>query len=162
MQLRRFVTRANRPEDAMAEPMTESGGERAVRDARAAMQRGADQVAQRFGEGKNSAAREALGVARALRQTADHLERESQTSIAGYARSAANAVERIGETLERKSPSQVLNDVERICREHPALIGLGSVVLGFIGARVLRGARPSDGGPTDELREAIAREEGIQ
>lgn len=145
----------------MAEPMTETGSERAARDARAAMQRSAEHVAQRFGEGKNSAARQAHGVARALRSTADQLERESQDSMASYARTAANAVERIGETLERKSPSQMLNDVERLCREHPALIGVGSIVLGFLGARLLRGTRAGTedgaGEVRSELREAIAR-----
>ncbi len=145
----------------MAEPTTEIGGERAVRDARAAMQRSAEQVAERFGEGKNSAAREALGVAQALRSTADQLERQAQGSLAGYARSAASAVERIGETLERKSPSQMLSDVERLCREHPALIGVGSVVLGFVGARLLRGTRGGDGEEKPELREAIAQEGGV-
>jgi hypothetical protein len=147
----------------MAEPMTETG-ERAVRDARAAMQRSADQVAERFGEGKNTAAREALGVARALRNTADQLERQSQGSIAGYARSAANVVERIGESLERKSPSQMLNDVERICRDHPAAVGVGAIVLGFLGARVLRGARgrSDDGETVSDIREAFASERGVR
>ena len=140
----------------MAEPMTDISGERAVREARAAMQRSAEQVAERFGEGKNTAARQALGVAQALRTTADQLERQSQGSIASYARSAANVVERVGDSLERKSPSQMLNDVERICREHPAAIGLGAIVLGFLGARVLRSTRGSD------IREAIASEGGVQ
>ena len=108
-----------RPEDAMAEPMTETASARCARLARRCSE-APSQVAERFGEGKNTAAREALGIARALRNTADQLERQSQGSIAGYARSAANVVERIGESLERKSPSQMLNDVERICREHPA------------------------------------------
>ena len=146
----------------MAEPMTETGGERAARDARAAMQRSAEHVAHRFGEGKNSAARQAIGVARALRNTADQLERDSQSSMASYARSAANAVERIGETLERKSPSQMFSDVERLCREHPALIGVGSIVLGFVGARLIRGTRgDSEDGVGEQLREAMAREGGV-
>jgi hypothetical protein len=122
----------------MAEPRTEFSSDRALREARTAVQRSAGQVAQQLGERKNGAAREARGVARALRQTADNLDRNEQASIAGYARTAASAVERLGDSLDRKSPSQMLGEFERVCREHPALVGVGTVVLGFLGARLLR------------------------
>ena len=41
----------------------------------------------------------------------------------------------------------MLGDVERICREHPALVGVGTVMLGFLGALAACGttAKPHAG-----------------
>jgi hypothetical protein len=130
--------------------MTQAGTQtrKSVEELRNAAER---KATERFGERKSTAAREVFGVARALRRTADELEQQNQETIAGYARRAADVVERVGGSLERKNASEIVGDIERVCRQHPAAVGVGAALVGFLGARVLRGAsrRGDDGRPAD-------------
>jgi hypothetical protein len=100
-----------------------------------------ENVEERVGERTSTVSRQMLGLARALRSTADQCERQPDgRPIAGYARHAADGVEQIGDVLDGKSLSEILVDLERLSRERPILVGAAAVAAGLLGVRVTRTA----------------------
>jgi hypothetical protein len=72
--------------------------------------------------------------------TAEQCEGQEQSFVAGYAQRAAEGVERLGGVLERKDLSEMVHDLERVCRERPLLVGGAALLAGFIGTRLARTA----------------------
>lgn len=141
----------------MAERTMETNTGREIADeARATAEQTKQRMAEQLDERKGSVAREVHGLARALRTTADECERQEQgSSIAGYARRAADGVERVGDAIERKSLSEMLSDLERVSRERPLLVGTAAVIAGLLGARIARTA-------TQSRREQLSLEDEYQ
>lgn len=140
--------------------MTQAGTQarKSVDELRDAAER---KATERFGERKGTAAREVYGIARALRRTAEELEQQKQEGVARYARRTADVVERVGESLERKNASEIVGDIERVCRQHPALVGVGAAVVGFLGARVLRGASRRGEATSIESQPELTSQESV-
>jgi ElaB/YqjD/DUF883 family membrane-anchored ribosome-binding protein len=151
----------------MADPIastSERRGERAagkgpVRDAleplRAPASDAFEQGAGRIGEQMREAAEELLreqkervaaavhGLADALRQAAHTFEREESRITARYIDQAAAQIDRLSETMRRRSLQDMLASAEDIARRQPALFVTGAVAIGFVVGRVL--SRAGDG-----------------
>lgn len=95
-------------------------------------------AAQELESRKGSIAGQVSALANALHSTADQLESQQQAGIARYAHEAADVVERFGSSIENKNLSDILRDVERVVRDHPAAVLGVSAFVGFLGTRFLR------------------------
>jgi hypothetical protein len=114
-------------------------GQDTAEQVRAKTEQFKENVEERLGQQKGVVSRQIKGVAQALRTTADQCERQPDGQpIAGYARRAADGVERIGQVLEGKTLGDMLGDLERVSHERPLLIGAAALVAGFLGARATR------------------------
>jgi len=148
--------------------MDTGAGQRGLSDqARAATEQAKQRAAESFGRQKTSVTHDMRDVARALRTTAEQCEGQQQSFIAGYARRAADGVERLGDVLEQKDLREMVRDLEQICRERPLVVGGAAMLAGFLGTRLARTAvsarrdapqgEREDKGPTgpDEEREQV-------
>ena len=116
-----------------------------------AVQRGAGRVADQMREAveellreqKDRAADAVHGLAEALHQAADTLEREERGVAARYAEQAAAQIDRFSETMRQQTLRDMLASAEDIARRQPALFITGAVAIGFIVGRML--SRPGDG-----------------
>lgn len=87
---------------------------------------------------KSTVVREVMGVAHALRATAEQLNGNEQRAFADYAERAAGAAERLGDAIESNSFSDIVAQVERTCRERPMVAVAVAVAIGFLGVRLAR------------------------
>ena len=55
---------------------------------------------------------------------------------------AANRVERFGSYLEQRNPREMVTDIERSARSHPAYFVAGSFAVGLLLGRFLRSGDP--------------------
>jgi ElaB/YqjD/DUF883 family membrane-anchored ribosome-binding protein len=113
----------------------------------------AQRTASRIGEQVREAAESLLdeqkqrvagavhGLAEALRQASDTLEREQSGVAAHYADQAAAQIERLSETVRQQRLQDMLADAENFARRQPALFGVGAVAIGFLVGRLL--SRPT-------------------
>ena len=113
--------------------------------ARAAALQAKEQLADRLAVEKSAVVRQVMGVAEALRATAEQLEGHDQSAFAGYAERAAGIVERVGDVIESRTLSDVITDLERVGRERPLVAGAVAVAVGFAAMRMAR----SDGARSD-------------
>ena len=93
-------------------------------------------------EQKDRAADAVSGMAAALRQAADQLEREEKPTVARYADQAAAHVEQFSATMRAHEVEELLVEVERFARRQPTLFFAGALAVGFLLGRIL--SRPSD------------------
>lgn len=83
---------------------------------------------------------EILGIGGALRAAAEQLERQTPGAVARYTRDAADALERLGNSLKHKNLSEAFSDLEHMARDRPAVAAGLSALVGFLGARGETGA----------------------
>lgn len=115
------------------------------------------EAARRRGRGlldrqKGAAGEELHSVADVMREAARSFEERQEGGLAGYARKAAETLDRLSSTLRERDLDDLLSEAEGAFRRHPALglaaAGLGGFVLGrFLKAGskrlVSRGAEPA-------------------
>jgi ElaB/YqjD/DUF883 family membrane-anchored ribosome-binding protein len=94
-------------------------------------------------EQKERAAEAVHCLADVLRQAADTFEREERGIVAHYVDAAAAQIDRVSETMHRRSLEDVLASAEDVARRQPALFLTGAVAVGFLVGRVL--SRVGDG-----------------
>ncbi len=138
--------------------MSESGagaGRELAEEARASAAELRQRAERRVEEQKRSAGEEVRGIVNALRAAADKLDEQEQHGVARYAHEAADVVERFGDTIQHKSISDILTDVERASREHPAVVAGIAAVVGFAGTRFLRSTEHRE---EPETREPVTPE----
>jgi ElaB/YqjD/DUF883 family membrane-anchored ribosome-binding protein len=93
-------------------------------------------------EQKDRAADAVAGLAQALSQAADQLEREEKPTAARYADQAAARVAQFSETVRAREIEEMLSEVERFARRQPTLFFAGTLAAGFLLGRIL--SRPSN------------------
>jgi hypothetical protein len=132
----------------------------ARRMGRAAAQQAREQIEDRIAREKGGVVRQVMGVAGALRATADQLDVYEQGSLAVYAQRAAEIAERLADSIERKTLSEIVADVERASRERPIVAGAVAMAVGFAAARLARSTIDGDevgGAPADRARRGRRR-----
>lgn len=90
---------------------------------------------------KEKAAQQLSTVSHALRQTGQQLRQDNQGAIGQYADRGADQVERLSGYLHERNVNQLLDDVEQLTRQQPALFLGGAFALGALGARFLKSSR---------------------
>ena len=101
---------------------------------------GAESVYER---GKDSTLNELENLASALRTAAESMQQGEGGRASSLMRSAAEKLEGLSSTIDRKNFDEVIGDVERLARRNPAIFIGGAVALGFIASRFLKASRPS-------------------
>lgn len=119
------------------------------------MEQASEQVTSRLDMGKEYVAETVTGLARALRQTGQHLREDgSQPMLAQYADRSAEQIEHFGGYLRRRDTGQLVTDVEGFARRQPMAFAGGAFALGMLAVRFLRsksqpqGYSPSSPGST--------------
>ncbi len=87
---------------------------------------------------KEEAASQIDGIARALRQTSNHLRDENNEAVAKYANSLADGVEKVSGYLHNNDVNQFLSDAEGFARRQPELFLGAAFTLGLLAARFFR------------------------
>lgn len=82
-------------------------------------------------------------VAQAIRQTSEGLRGQEQGAVAGYADTAADYVERLGNMLRERELNEIIGDVEYYARRNPVPFLGGAFALGFALSRFLKSSRQS-------------------
>ena len=93
-------------------------------------------------EQKDRAAVAVEGLAQALREAADQLEREEKPTAARYADQAAAQVAQFSAAVRTREVEELLVEVERFARRQPTLFFAGALAAGFLLGRVL--SRPAN------------------
>jgi hypothetical protein len=99
----------------------------------------AQEQAKSAAEARKERAVEGLGgIARAFRETGEHLRREENDMVAQYSERMANQIERVSSYLEEHSVDDLLRDSEQIARRHPELFLGGAFALGLMLGRFIK------------------------
>jgi hypothetical protein len=85
----------------------------------------------------------ARSVGRAIRKSAEDLDREGNASAAKAAHWAADRVERLAGYLTESDSNRFLGDLEGFGRRRPWAAGAVGAVAGFVGARFLKASSES-------------------
>lgn len=88
-------------------------------------------------------------VADAIREAGNGL-RENQPQIAGFVDTAASRVEDASTYLQERDASEVVENVQRMARQNPAVIVGGGLALGLLLGRVLRSG--ASGGQESQMQ----------
>jgi hypothetical protein len=78
------------------------------------------------------------GIAHALRTASDELRDQGQPMAAEYSRYAAEGLDSVARSLERREVGDFVNSVEQFARERPAAFLGGAMVAGFALARFMK------------------------
>jgi hypothetical protein len=78
------------------------------------------------------------GVAHALRRAADDLREQGQPMIAEYSRYAAEGLESMAQSLDRRDVDDFVEGVESFARQRPVAFLGGAMVAGFALARFMK------------------------
>ena len=104
-----------------------------------AAEQATEQATSRLDMAVDYAAETLTGVARALRQTGQHLREEgSQPTLGRYADMGSERVERLGGYLRRHDATELLTEVETYARRNPMTFAGGAFALGLLAARFFR------------------------
>lgn len=132
-----------------------------------AKERGQDMLAEQ----RQSAAGQLDGVANALRQTAQQLNRQNQPKLAEYAEWTAGCVEGCARTIRERDAGEMVDQVQDFARRQPGLFLGGAVVAGLLAARFMRsseerrydytGATAEDDSPKPFPRDPTINDPGI-
>jgi hypothetical protein len=88
-------------------------------------------------------AMEGLGtVAHAARQTTRQLRDQHHDYLASYVEKAADHLKRVTAHLKEKEIGELVEEVQKFARRHPAVFIGSAFALGFFCSRFLRGALP--------------------
>jgi len=87
---------------------------------------------------KHAAAGRVEGIAHALRTASDDLREQGQPMIAEYSRYAAEGLESMAQSLERRNVDDFVEGVENFARERPVAFLGGAMVAGFALARFMK------------------------
>jgi ABC-type transporter Mla subunit MlaD len=110
------------------------------------------QAESKFEEQKRRAAERLSGVAGALRQTSQELQPQDDT-IAQYADSFAEQVDKLSNYLRERDVRDLFNDVRQVAQRQPELFVAGALAAGFLLGRFLKssGTPSSTGYPSSQF-----------
>ena len=95
-------------------------------------------ASSRISDQKHQAS-ESLGqVARALRDTTDRMQDQGSTTIAGYARQAAEQLEQFSRRLDEQDLDEMLRGAQRLARSRPWVFVGTAFGLGLVAARFFK------------------------
>jgi hypothetical protein len=83
-------------------------------------------------------------VARALRDTTDRIQEQGGSTVAGYARQAAEQLERFSRRLDEQDLDQMLRGAQRLARSRPWVFVGAAFGLGLFAARFFKSSSRSD------------------
>jgi vacuolar-type H+-ATPase subunit E/Vma4 len=87
---------------------------------------------------KHAAAGRVEGVASALRTASDELREQGQPMIAEYSQYAAEGLEGMAQSLDRRDIDDFVEGVEQFARERPIVFLGGAMIAGFALARFMK------------------------
>jgi hypothetical protein len=87
---------------------------------------------------KHAAAGRVEGIAHALRRASDDLREQGQPMIAEYSRYAAEGLESMAQSLDRRNVDDFVEGVESFARQRPVAFLGGAMVAGFALARFMK------------------------
>ena len=106
---------------------------------------------------KHAAVGRVEGIAHALRTASDELRDQGQPIVAEYSRYAAEGLESMAQSLDRREVGDFVNGIEQFARERPVAFIGGAMVAGFALARFMKSSsarRDQRGDRSDEPRPA--------
>ena len=123
--------------DAMENAEQKAGelGEQAKQSAHDMAEEAKQQARSYADERKEEAAGRVGGMADALRSAAGSLDEQDQQAFAGYARQAAAGLEKVSDSLSRRSIDDLVETVEDFAQRQPVAFLGGAVLAGFVLAR---------------------------
>jgi hypothetical protein len=128
---------SGRVKDHVTRQVKQQAGE-LKRQAKAA----ADDMRSRAGsvvdQQKHAAAGRVEGIAHALRAASDQLREQGQPMVAEYSRYAAEGLETMAQSLDRRDVGDFVEGVEQFARERPVVFLSGAMVAGFALARFMK------------------------
>ena len=87
---------------------------------------------------KHAAVGRVEGIAHALRTASDELRDQGQPIVAEYSRYAAEGLESMAQSLDRRQVGDFVNGIEQFARERPVAFIGGAMVAGFALARFMK------------------------
>ena len=108
---------------------------------------------------KHAAVGRVEGVAHALRTASDELRDQGQPMVAEYSRYAAEGLESMAQSLDRRDVGDFVQSVEQFARDRPVAFLSGAMIAGFALARFMKSSsarRDRRVDRTDEPRPAPA------
>jgi hypothetical protein len=136
-QARSATKTAQETGEHLADRAREKAGElkRQAEEAAHGMRHRARSIAE---QQKHAAAGRVEGVAHALRRASDDLREQGQPMIAEYSRYAAEGLESMAQSLDRRDIDDFVEGVENLARQRPVAFLGGAVVAGFALARFMK------------------------
>ena len=89
-------------------------------------------------EQKHAAVGRVEGIAHALRTASDELRDQGQPMVAEYSRYAAEGLESMAQSLDRREVGDFVENIEQFARERPVAFIGGAMVAGFALARFMK------------------------
>lgn len=96
-----------------------------------------------LGVQKSALVEQVSGIADALRLTATQLNSDNKITVARYANEAARGLDQISGALRTKDLNSIIAQSNSFARRQPGLLIAGSVVAGFLLARLLKSSASS-------------------
>jgi hypothetical protein len=134
-------------------------------------QRGGEQIRSRLADQKHQVSQRMVPVQTALRETAQQLRKQDQTTMGGYADRAADRVERVSGYVRETDVDQMVDEARGFARRRPAIFLGSAATLGFLVARFLKSSSQEavsagdgyavGGSPSQGIREPAAVHRGI-
>ena len=100
--------------------------------------RGSEQVKSQLANQKHEASQRMVPVQTALRETGQQLRKQGQGSVAQYADTAADQLERFSGYLRETEVDEIVDEARGFARRRPAIFLGGAVALGFLTTRFLK------------------------
>lgn len=125
-------------------------GSGTAQKARETFEQAKDTARDKLGEQQRAAAGGLGQLAGAVHKAADQLDGEGNTTVASFAHSAADGLERLAGSLRKKDLDGVLNDVQDFARRQPVAFFGAAMVAGFLAVRFMKAGgqdRPRAGAP---------------
>jgi hypothetical protein len=97
-----------------------------------------DRAASMVDQQKHAAVGRVEGIAHALRTASDELRDQGQPMVAEYSRYAAEGLESMAQSIDRREIGDVVNGIEQFARERPGVFFGGALVAGFALARFMK------------------------
>lgn len=120
-------------------------GESAKREAREMASDLQDQAQNILSGQKEAAKSSMMDISSAIRRAADDLDSHEQSQVAGMARSLADGIEDFSQSLSRRNFQDMLSDVQRFARDHPAAFFGGALIAGLAIARFAKSSSDHTG-----------------
>jgi hypothetical protein len=101
-------------------------------------------------------ASESIGqVARALRDTTDRMQDQGSATVAGYARQAAEQLERFSRRLDEQDLDEMLRGAQRLARTRPWVFVGAAFGLGVVAARFFKSSSATEPAHQDDRWESV-------
>ena len=150
---------AERVTEQVTEQVKEKAGE-LKRQAKAAAQEVGDRARSVVDEQKHAAVGRVEGIAHALRTASDELRDQGQPMVAEYSRFAAEGLESMAQSLDRREIGDFVGGIEQFARERPVAFIGGAMVAGFALARFMKSSSTRPDRRGDRSREPRPRTHG--